>query len=108
MTVVDWGVWIGYEIAVAVVVYTKSILWFRRQFQVTRARLESWVGLLLVAFFAAYGLCRWLEASFLAALIAFGLASAMIVSAAVNAAHEAGLKGGERIRDSEAQKPIDG
>ena len=107
MTGVEWGVWIGYEIVVAVVVYTKSVFWFRRQSQLTHAALQSWVGLLLLAFFTAYGLSQWLEASFLAAPIAFGLASAMILSAAVNAAYEAGLKDGERLRGSEAQKPED-
>jgi hypothetical protein len=104
MTAADWCVWIGYELVVAVVVVAKTVFWFRRQFQVTRAGLESWVGLLLLAFFAAYGLSQWLEASFLAAMIAFGLASAMIVSAAVNAAHEVGLKDGRRIRDNRQAK----
>jgi len=85
-------VWIGYELVVAVVVFGKSVFWFRRQSRVTKAALESWVGLLVLAFFAAVGLSQWLEGSVFAPLVAFGLASGMIVSAAVNAAHEVGLR----------------
>ena len=129
MTAAEWGVWIGYEIVVAVVVYTKSVFWFRRPFRVTGAgreslvgrhvhpsvlrawrmqtALQSWLTLLMLAFFAAIGLSQWLETSSLAALIAYGLASGIIVTAAVNAACEVGLRLGERLHDTQAQKPKD-
>ena len=107
MTATEWGVWIGYEVVVAVVVLGKSVFWFRRQSRVTKAALESWVGLTVLAFFAAFGLNQWLEGSVLAPLVAFGLASGMIVSAAVNAAHEVGLRDGKRSRDTEARNAAD-
>ncbi len=107
MTATDWGVWIGYELVVAVVVFGKSVFWFRRQSRVTKAALESWVGLLVLAFFGAFGLSQWLGGSVFAPLVAFGLASGMIVSAAVNAAHEVGLRDGRRSRDTEPCKPTD-
>ena len=107
MSAMDWGVWIGYELVVGVVVFGKSVFWFRRQSRVSRAALESWVGLLVLAFFAAFGLSQWLGGSVFAALAAFGLASGMIVSAAVNAAHETGLRDGKRSRDTESREPTD-
>ena len=30
MTAMDWTVWVGYELVIATVVYTKTIVWFRR------------------------------------------------------------------------------
>src|SRR5262249_18939644 len=105
MTAADWAVWIAYELVVAVAVFAKTVLWFRRGSRVTRSGLESWVGLLVVALFVAIGLGRWLESSPVAALIAFGLASALIVGAAVPAAYELGLKDGERVRDTQARSP---
>jgi hypothetical protein len=107
MTVADWGVWIGYELALAVAVVAKSVLWFRRGFRVTRAGLEGWVGVVVLALFVAIGLSQWLETSRLAALIALGLGSALIVGAAVNAAYQVGLKDSERVRHNEAPKPLD-
>lgn len=92
MTTADWGVWVGYEIVVAIAVFAKTILWFRTSLRGTGPRLESWVGMLLLAFFAALGLGWWRGPDFLAALIGFGLASAMIVSAAVNATNNAGSR----------------
>ena len=105
MSATDWGVWIVYELVVAVVVFGKSVFWFRRQSRVTRAALESWVGLLVLAFFVAFGLSQWLGGSAFAPLAAFGLASAMIVSAAVNAAHEVGLRDGKRSREGRPPSP---
>ena len=107
MTATDWCVWTGYELVVALVVFGKSVFWFRRQSRVTKAALESWVGLLVLAFFAAFGLSQWLGGSVFAPLAAFGLASGMIVSAAVNAAHEVGLRDGKRSRDTEPRTPTD-
>jgi len=107
MTALDWGVWIGYELVLAVAVFAKTALWFRRGVRATRSGLEGWVALLVLALFAAIGLNQWLETSPLAALLAFGLAGALIVGAAVNAAYEAGLKDGERGRDTGARKPFD-
>jgi hypothetical protein len=94
-------VWVAYEIVIAVAVFAKTLSWFRPTFLGIRSRLESWVGLLLSAFSAALGLGWWLDAGFLAALIAFGLASALIVSAAVNAAYEAGSKKGHQLPSHE-------
>ena len=108
MTATDWAVWVGYELAVAVIVITKTAFWFRRGARVTRAGLESWVGLLVVALCVAMGLGQWLESSLVAALVAFGLASALIVGAAVNAAYELGLKDGERGRHLEGRSPSNG
>ena len=101
----DWGSWVVYELVVAIVVYAKTPFWFRREVRDSHAALASWVGLLLLAFFVAIGLSQWRETGFFAALVAFGLASAMIVSAAVNAAYEVGLKHGRRDRDSESEPP---
>ena len=106
MTTTEWGVWIGYELVVGVVVCGKSVFWFRRQSRVTKAALESWGGLLVLAFFAAFGLSQWLGGSAFGPLIAFGLASAMIVSAAVGAAYEVGLREGKRSPDSQSPTPI--
>jgi hypothetical protein len=105
MAATDWGAWIGYELAVAVIVIAKTVVWFRRGFRGTRTGLESWIGLLLVALIVAIGLSQWLESSLMAALIAFGLASALIVGAAVNAAYEQGLKDRDRVRATEARSP---
>jgi hypothetical protein len=106
MTAADWAAWIGYVIVVAVAAFAKTAFWFRRQSGVTPAGLESWVGLLLLAFFGALGLGQWLGAAFLTALIAFGLASALITGAAVNAAYRVGLNEGQRVRGTEAEKPL--
>jgi hypothetical protein len=90
MTGADWRAWIGYELVIAVVIFAKTVFWFRRTVREVRAALASWVGLLLLAFFAAIGLSQWRETDYFAALVAFGLASGMIVSAAVNAAYKLG------------------
>ena len=92
MTAVDWGIWIGYEVAVAVVVFAKTVFWFRRTVRDVKAALTSWVGLQLLAYFVAISISQQRQTGLLSALMAFGLASAMIVSAAVNAAYELGLK----------------
>ena len=94
MTAMEWCVWAAYELVVGVVVFGKTVFWFRRQSRASKAALESWFGVLLVAFFAAFGLSHWLGGSLLAPLAAFGLASGMILSAAVNAAYEVGLRDG--------------
>ncbi len=96
MTATQWGPWIGYEILVAAAVFTKSIFWFRGAVRDFRAALVSWVGLLLLAFFGALALGQWCDTSSLTPLVAFGLASGMIVSAAVNAAYELGTRNGRR------------
>jgi hypothetical protein len=103
MTATDWGAWIGYVVAAAVAALAKTAFWFRRRSRATAAGLESWVGLLVLAFFGAFGLGQWLGGTFPAALIAFGLASALITSAAVNAAYRAGLHEGGRARGTEAE-----
>lgn len=100
MTAVDWGMWIGYELLVAVAAFAVTVFWFRRR--ATRAGLETWVALTLFAFFAALGLSQWLGAKFLAGMIAFGVASAVVVGAAVNAAYAVGLRGANRLRDAGA------
>jgi hypothetical protein len=102
MTPADWGVWVGYELVVAVVVFAKTVFWFRCSVRDARAALASWVGLLLLAFFAAMGLSQWCEQSFLAALVAFGLASAVIVGAAANAGYELGLRNAGHSGNGEA------
>ena len=102
MTAVDWATWVGYELAVAVTAFALTVFWFRRR--ATRAGLETWVALTLLAFFAALGLSQWLGAKFLDGMIAFGLASAVVVGAAVNAAYEVGLRGAAH-RDAGAVKP---
>ncbi len=61
----DWSAWVGYELLLALVVFAKSISRFRRGFPASRAGLQSWVGLLLVALFAAIELGRRLNADFL-------------------------------------------
>jgi hypothetical protein len=96
MTRVDWSIWIGYELVIAVVVFAKTVFWFRRTVRDVRAALTSWVGLLLLAFFAAIGLSQYREPDYYAALVAFGIASGVIVSAAVNAAYGLGLKSSGR------------
>ena len=92
MTGADWSVWIGYELVIAVVVFAKTVFYFRRTVRDVRAALASWVGLLLVAFFVAVGLSQSRDTDYFAALVALGIASGMIVSAAVNAAFELGLR----------------
>jgi hypothetical protein len=104
MIAAEWGAWTGYVVVVALAALAKTAYWFRHGSQVMPARLESWVGLLLLALFVALGLGQWLGANFLAALIAFGFASALITGAAVNAAFQVGLKGGQRVRDNQAQR----
>jgi len=97
MTGADWSVWIGYELVIAVIVFAKTVFWFRRTVRDVRAALVSWVNLLLLlAFFAAIGLSQWRETGCFAALVAFGIASGIIVSAAVNAAYELGSGRGRR------------
>jgi hypothetical protein len=93
MTTADWITWSVYEAAVAIVVHARTVRWFRDRFRVTGVQLEGWVALNMTAFFTALALGQWLGTGWLAPLIAFGLASAMIVSAAVNAAYEGGLSG---------------
>jgi hypothetical protein len=102
MNVTESCAWIAYELTVALVTFAKTVRWFRSPFGTTRAGLESWVGLLLLAFSGAIGVRQWLGSTFLAALIAFGLASAMIVGAAANAAYDAGLRDGQ---DTSGQPP---
>ena len=96
----DWGLWIGYELVVAVFVLMKNVAWFRGRVRDVRAALASWVGLLLIAFFAAIGLSQWRETGHFAALVAFGLASGIIVSGAVNASYQLGLRSGGQSRNS--------
>jgi hypothetical protein len=91
--------WIGYTLVVAVVVFAKTVFWFRCAVRDVRVALASWVGLQLFAFVVAIGLGQWRGTGFFAALVAFGVASTMIVSAAVNAAHELGLKNGRHRQE---------
>ena len=100
MTATDWGIWVGYEIVIAVVVFAKNAFWFRRTVRDVRAALTSWEALLLLAFFVAIGISQQRQTGVLSALIAFGLASAMIVGAAANAAYGLGLKNGRCIGNS--------
>jgi hypothetical protein len=88
----NWGVWVGYELGVGVAVLALTVLGLLRRWRVMPLNLESWVGLLVLAFFGALGLGQWMDGNFQAALVANGLASALIVSGAVNAAWAAGAK----------------
>jgi hypothetical protein len=104
MNASHWGVWIGYVVIAAVAAFIKTAFWWRRRPRVTPSKLESWVGLLLLGFFCAFGLGQWLGADFLASFVAFGVASALITGAAVNAAYRVGLHEGERMLGNEAEK----
>jgi hypothetical protein len=96
MTAVDWGFWAGYVVIFAIIVFAKTIFWFRHTVRDVKAALTSWEGLLLLAFFVAIGISQQRQTGLLQPLVAFGLASAMIVGAAVNAAYGLGLKNGRR------------
>lgn len=107
MTTADWYIWTAYELVIAAAVFAKSVFWFHYQVRDAPTALASWVSLLLLAFFAALGVTWWRATSHFVALLAFGLASAVILSAAVNAAYKGGSKTHASARNQERPKATD-
>jgi hypothetical protein len=121
MTAFDWGAWVAYEIVVAGAVL---VLWMRQASPIARpgilarllarsvgayehpavarargvrARLQSWGSLLLIAFVVALSLGASLKSGALPALLAYGMASNIICSAAMVAATETGPSAGPAV-----------
>ena len=97
-----WGPWVAFGVIGAILVFANFLLCNRRN--LTPAALGStWTGLLLLTFFAALGIAKWLESGFLAPLIAFAIVSMAILDSAIASAYGQGLKDSKRGSGNESE-----
>src|SRR5262249_27093981 len=94
LTLLDLVGWAVYELAVAGLTMAFTVMCFRGEKRARQVSMEGGLGLLLVALLTAIGLGQWLQSDLMTAIIALGLASMMITSAAANVGYELGVREG--------------